>query len=61
MAVALVVAAIGIFGFASHDFVAIGCVIIVLASLIFAVMLGIGPDEGEKQPDRPKNDRPNVS
>ncbi len=50
MAVALVLAVVGLLGFATGAFVAIGCVILVLASLLFAVMLGIGPSEEESRP-----------
>ena len=42
MVVALVLAVVGLLGFATGAFVAIGCVILVLSCLVFAVMLGIG-------------------
>jgi hypothetical protein len=47
MAVALVLAVIGLLGFATGAFVAIGCVILVLSCLLLAVMLGIGAGEEE--------------
>jgi predicted RND superfamily exporter protein len=47
MAVALVLAVVGLLGFATGAFVAIGCVVLVLSCLVFAVMLGIGAGEGE--------------
>lgn len=47
MAVALVLAVVGLLGFATGAFVAIGCVVLVLSSLVFAVMLGIGADDDE--------------
>lgn len=60
--VALVLAVVGLLGFATGAFVAIGCVILVLSCLLLAVMLGIDPtEEEEKSSDRPKNNRPNVS
>jgi hypothetical protein len=46
--VALVLAVVGLLGFATGAFVAIGCVILVLSCLLLAVMLGIGPAEDEK-------------
>jgi hypothetical protein len=46
--VALVLIVVGLLGFATGAFVAIGCVILVLASLLLAVMLGVGPQEDEK-------------
>ncbi len=48
IAVALVLMLIGLFGFAFGSFVAIGCVLIVLGSLLLAVMLGIGGGEEER-------------
>jgi hypothetical protein len=46
--VALVLMAVGLLGFATGAFVAIGCVILVLACGLLAVMLGIGgPEEDE--------------
>lgn len=47
MAVALVLAVVGLLGFATGAFVAIGAVVLVVSSLVFAVMLGIGEDEDE--------------
>jgi hypothetical protein len=47
IAVALILAAVGLVGFATGAFVAIGCVILVLACLLLSVMLGIGPSEDE--------------
>jgi hypothetical protein len=47
MAVALVLAVVGLLGFATGAFVAIGCVILVLSCLVIAVMLGIGASEDE--------------
>jgi hypothetical protein len=53
--VALVLAVVGLLGFATGAFVAIGCIVLVLSCLLLAVMLGIGSGEGdEKSPDRPK-------
>lgn len=50
--VALVLAAVGLLGFATGAFVAIGCVILVLSCVLLAVMLGIGAgDEEEKPPN----------
>lgn len=47
--VALVLIAVGLLGFATGAFVAIGCIVLVLASTLLAVMLGIGgPEEDEK-------------
>ena len=48
--VALVLIVVGLLGFATGAFVAIGCVVLVLASLLLAVMLGIGSGEGEENP-----------
>jgi hypothetical protein len=51
IAVALVLAVVGLLGFATGAFVAIGCVILVLSCGLLAVMLGIGgPEEDEKKP-----------
>jgi hypothetical protein len=47
IAVALVLCVVGLLGFATGAFVAIGCVILVLSSLLLAVMLGIGAGEDE--------------
>jgi len=53
--VALVLAAVGLLGFATGAFVAIGCVVLVLACGLLAVMLGIGgPEEEEKQSGPPE-------
>ncbi len=42
--------------------IVVGRVVLVLACLLLAVMLGIGADEEEdNSPDHPKNNRPNVS
>jgi hypothetical protein len=48
--VALVLAVVGLLGFATGAFVAIGCVTLVLACLLLAVMLGIGSGEEEDNP-----------
>lgn len=48
MAVALVLAVVGLLGFATGAFVAVGCVVLVLSSLVLAVMLGIGAEEDTK-------------
>ena len=54
--VALVLAVVGLLGFATGAFVAIGCVILVLSCGLLAVMLGIGgPEEDEKQSGPPEN------
>jgi hypothetical protein len=45
--VALVLAVVGLLGFATGAFVAIGCVILVLACVLLSVMLGIGGSEEE--------------
>jgi hypothetical protein len=45
LAVALVLAVVGLLGFATGAFVAIGCVILVLSCVVIAVMLGIGGGE----------------
>lgn len=47
IAVALVLIVVGLLGFATGAFVAIGAIILVLACLLLAVMLGIGADEGD--------------
>jgi hypothetical protein len=48
--VALVLAVVGLLGFATGAFVAIGCVVLVLSCGLLAVMLGIGgPEEGDDQ------------
>jgi hypothetical protein len=48
IAVALVLIVAGLLGFATEAFVAVGCVILVLGSLLLAVMLGIGSEEQDK-------------
>jgi ABC-type branched-subunit amino acid transport system permease subunit len=45
MAVALVLGVVGLLGFATGAFVAIGAIVLVIACLLLAVMLGIGPSE----------------
>ena len=50
IAVALVLMLVGLLGFALGAFVAIGCVMLVLGSLLLSVMLGIGG--GEEDEDR---------
>ncbi|HVV90762.1 MAG TPA: hypothetical protein VHB53_09735 [Solirubrobacterales bacterium] len=45
--VALVLAVVGLLGFATGAFVAIGCVILVLSCLVLSIMLGIGGGEEE--------------
>jgi hypothetical protein len=45
--VALVLAVVGLLGFATGAFVAIGCVILVLACVLLSVMLGVGGREEE--------------
>jgi hypothetical protein len=47
MAVALVLAVVGLLGFATGAFVAIGAIVLVLSCLVLAVMLGIGANEDE--------------
>jgi len=47
IAVALVLAVVGLLGFATGAFVAIGAVVLVLSCLVLAVMLGIGASEDE--------------
>jgi hypothetical protein len=49
LVVALVLAAVGLLGFATGAFVAIGCVVLVLSCGVIAVMLGIGADEEEEK------------
>jgi hypothetical protein len=51
IAVALVLMVVGLLGFALGAFVAIGCVILVLGSLMLAIALGLG---GEEEDDRRK-------
>jgi hypothetical protein len=46
--VALVLIVVGLLGFATGAFVAIGCVVLVLACLLLAVMLGIGGGEEDE-------------
>ncbi len=48
MAVALVLGVVGLLGFATGAFVAIGAVVLVLSCGVFAVMLGIGPSEDDR-------------
>jgi hypothetical protein len=48
IAVALVLIVVGLLGFATGAFVGVGAVTLVLACLLLAVMLGIGPNEGDK-------------
>jgi hypothetical protein len=48
IAVALVLMVVGLLGFATTAFVAIGCVMLVLGSLLLAIMLGIGGGEEEE-------------
>lgn len=48
IAVALVLIVVGLLGFATGAFVAVGTVILVLACLLLSVMLGIGPSEEDK-------------
>ncbi len=47
IAVALVLMLVGLLGFATEAFVAIGCVILVLGSLLLAIALGLGGGEDE--------------
>jgi len=49
LAVALVLAVVGLLGFATGAFVAIGCVILVLSCGVIAVMLGIGGEEEDQK------------
>jgi hypothetical protein len=51
--VALVLMVVGLLGFATGAFVAIGCVVLVLACGLLAVMLGIGGPEDEEYKDPP--------
>lgn len=51
--VALVFAAVGLIGFATGAFVAIGCVVLVLSCGLLAVMLGIGGPEEDERHGRP--------
>jgi hypothetical protein len=48
IAVALVLIVVGLLGFATGAFVGVGCVVLVLSSLLLAVMLGIGPNEEDR-------------
>ncbi|MBS1844661.1 MAG: hypothetical protein JST53_09620 [Actinobacteria bacterium] len=52
--VALVLAAVGLLGFATGAFVAIGCVVLVLSCALLAVMLGIGGPEDDDQTGPPE-------
>ena len=62
LGVALVLAIVGLLGFATGAFVAVGCVILVLSCGLIAVVLGIGgEEENRKKPDCPRNNRTNVS
>jgi uncharacterized membrane protein len=47
IAVALVLIVVGLLGFATGAFVAIGAIVLVLACLLLAVMLGIGGSEDQ--------------
>ena len=49
IAVALVLMLVGLLGFATEAFVAIGCVILVLGSLMLAIALGMGANVDEEQ------------
>ncbi|HJZ36700.1 MAG TPA: hypothetical protein VJ204_10570 [Solirubrobacterales bacterium] len=49
IAVALVLMLVGLLGFATEAFVAIGCVILVLGSLLLAIALGMGANVDEEQ------------
>jgi hypothetical protein len=49
IAVALVLMLVGLLGFATEAFVAIGCVLLVLGSLVLSVALGIGGGGDEDQ------------
>jgi hypothetical protein len=51
IAVALVLAVVGLLGFATGAFVAIGCVILVLSCLALAILLGIGGEEEDRSND----------
>jgi hypothetical protein len=48
IAVALVLIVVGLLGFATGAFVGVGVVTLVLACLLLAVMLGIGPSEDDR-------------
>jgi hypothetical protein len=48
IAVALVLIVVGLLGFATGAFVGLGCVILVLACLLIAFMLGVGPNEEDR-------------
>jgi branched-subunit amino acid ABC-type transport system permease component len=48
IAVALVLIVVGLLGFATGAFVALGAVLLVLSCLLLAVMLGIGPNEEDR-------------
>ena len=64
IAVALVLMLVGLLGFATDAFVAIGCVILVLGSLMLAIALGSAAAKtkiSRSQAERKKNNRPNVS
>ena len=52
--VALVLAVVGLLGFATGAFVAIGCVVLVLSCTLLAVMLGIGGPEGDDDQAGPR-------
>ena len=52
--VALVLAVVGLLGFATGAFVAIGCVVLVLSCGLLAVMLGIGGPEEHDEKGRPR-------
>jgi hypothetical protein len=47
IAVALVLIVVGLLGFATGAFVAIGAIVLVLGCLLLAVMLGIGAGEDD--------------
>ena len=47
--VALVLIVVGLLGFATGAFVAIGCVVLVLSCGLLAVMLGIGAGEEDER------------
>ncbi|HVW45415.1 MAG TPA: hypothetical protein VHA76_00055 [Solirubrobacterales bacterium] len=51
IAVALVLMVVGLLGFATGAFVAIGCVILVLGSLMLAIALGLGGGEEDSGPN----------
>jgi hypothetical protein len=48
IAVALVLMVVGLLGFATTAFVAVGCVMLVLGSLLLSIMLGIGGGEEDE-------------